>query len=308
MPERNFTPNLTHMNGLRTVVYDAPAVPPELWLSLQTVELESIKARLPQEEWGRAATLVNLGNLAAYRHTRVNLMSLVGKEWNSDQLHRQAQVTVTFDREDPISGILTSNNTSADHLPKWLRPVEYWAKMLVPPGIELPTEPGRMVSHKRHVHVRSAYVMPGVQESLTSGESESPTSEVSGITLVGLYHALGVRHSEQPLAIYPVPDDPADSEMLDLTKAIAAQPTGDSRPNRLPGFRKGSTLQRVQANVGRTRTRIEELVGPEIIAQIPSGRYTKKEGDKALLAQARKEDRELMQEFKKVKDKKPPKK
>ncbi|HTE22220.1 MAG TPA: hypothetical protein VK674_04225 [Candidatus Limnocylindria bacterium] len=301
MPEREPTINVTGMDGLHTVVYDAPAVPAELWRPLQTAHLESIMSDLPRSEWDRAEVIVNRKNLSAYQESRAKPQQLVGAGWNKDQLHRQPQVAVTFAANgDAISGVLTSNNTSATHLKGPLAPIECWTKMLVPPKRELPAPIGRAISHRRYVHFREGYVMPNVQDRV---DTEDGVPQVSGIILAGLYRTLEQRHPAQYVSSHILPDDPADAVMVRTTEAIGAKPEEEDEggPHDLPGYRPDSRLLRVQTGAALALARIERLVGPETITQVPSRRYTTKEAAKDVMAEFRQEQADLKQEFRKYK-------
>ena len=195
MAETIPVPNFNGMDGYKTIVYDTDVVPDYLWQAAQRVQRESLRALLPAAEQARADSLVKMNDFKTYRDTRVDPNQLVGKGWNDDQLFRRPKFTATFDRSNQlVGGVLTADNSSSRlPLPKSLRPAEYWAKMLLRPGISVP-----LLGNRRYVHLREVFTHPDAQENL----EDADTAIVSGIALAGIYYAIAQANHQQLLVAY----------------------------------------------------------------------------------------------------------
>lgn len=255
-PKRKVVANYNNIEGLRTVVYDElESVPRDIWRQLQRVHHESLLAKLPRSDWSRADHLVRITDLRTYMERRVDPNKQAGQDgWNKEQIFRKPLLAVALDGSTQVvGGVLTANNTSGSKgKSDLIWKAEAWAKMLTPPGLELPKVGGRRV-----VHLREAYVQPGLQEAL---DVEDDTTVVSGLTLMGISKSLVRRSPEQWLAGYIVPADPIDSELTDLTWALDMGRTGE-RPNTISGFKEGTSLVRVAARVGHVIQTIVEMPG-----------------------------------------------
>lgn len=270
MAEQGYVTNLNNMGGMRSVLYDAKAVPGEVWRALQLVQRDSIRANLEEEQWDKADRLVRMQDFKTYRKRRVNPNRQRGRDgWNKKQIFRKPLVAVTFDRSNQVvGGVLTANNTSgSDDLPGPLWRAEAWGKMLTPPGRDVPKLGG-----KRYVHLREAYSHPEAQLPL---EVDEGLIVVSGIEVVGAYHSFQERDPRQKATAYRVLGDPADRGMVVLTDALDMQPTG-GRPNTIPGFSEGSTLERVQTEIGHLLGQILLMSGAaEAINGVELARVTR---------------------------------
>ena len=240
-----------NLEGLSSVVYDAAAVPDEVWYGLQNVHHKSLKADLPREEWDRAAKIVKLGELAHYRASRINPGILVGNEWQGDQLFRDPQVTVMYENGEVIGGVTTSINTSGDRLPEPLRPIERHAKMLVPDGWNVP-----LIGDSKYTHIRDVFVHPDLRPE----DDTSDNRAANRVALTGLWQSLQYRHLEQGITAYVLPDDPADRSMVALTQAMGMTGSEGRAGNTLPGYRPDSSVRRVTGTVRTATTRIQTIL------------------------------------------------
>ena len=255
MPETIPVPNFNDMDGYRTIVYDTEVVPDYIWAAAQKVHRESLRARLPTEEQDRADSLVSMNDFKKYRDTRADPNLLVGNGWNDDQLFRRPKFAATFDRSNQlVGGVLTADNSSARlPLPGALRPVEYWTKMLLRPGVPVP-----VVGNRRYDHLREVFTHPDAQERL---ETEDDAAVVSGIALAGIYYSIAEANSKQLLVAYGIPTDPVDAELSHATELMGMSETGYRIPHMLPGYVKEDKLVRVQARVGQVMQGIIDMSG-----------------------------------------------
>jgi hypothetical protein len=247
MAKLEYVINFDGMDDFHTELYDAETIPDEVLFDLQDVQYESLCADLPRSEWSRAAALTKLGDFRSYRRSRVLPQTLVGKEWNDDQLFTKNQIAVVYDGSNQVvGGAITAYNTSASQaVPKELRPAQCWAKMLTPAQLgRLPGIGDKL--NKKYVHLREMYSLPGRQTAL---EHEDNVIEVSGIPLMGLYYALTERQRSQVVIAHTVVGDPADATFIHSTRAIGMQPHGE-RSNTLPGYDSEAKLVDVRAKVG----------------------------------------------------------
>jgi hypothetical protein len=247
---------VANFNGLRelnTTIWDASAVPNEVWDTLQQLHKESIRSHLPREDWDRADLLTRQSDPDVYRASRVNPNSLVGHEFRADQLFRRVMVAITHDTSgEPISAMLTANNASASLLPERLRPAEYWAKMMTPPAINIP-----IIGGKRYVHIRETYTHPDAQKPF---EVPHNILAVGGLSLINLYFSLMQRRPEQPTSAYYASGDPADNELRGLTRILKMHITNES-PMTAKGYDRDSKLVRVQEDVRQLLENIIRLPG-----------------------------------------------
>lgn len=290
MTEMATAVNTNGLDGYRVEVFDTDKIPPEIWREMQLVHHEALKADLPRDEWDRAAALAQLGNLQEYTWSRVNPNILVDDTWNGGQLFRRPQAALALDGSGAVYGaVLTADNTSAStRIPRPLRPLDYFAKMLVPPGAALPTRLGSHFSGKRYVHLREVYAMPNAQPPL---EANPGTHEVSGLIVMSLFHALKTRDDAQTLAAYILPADPADRTLVDTTGALYMYPTENQR-NTLPNYLHEDRVVRVAGRVGVIGEQIKGLLAaaPEALdssraafitkASIEEARQRRKEYDR----------------------------
>jgi hypothetical protein len=245
--------NLNNSQGLETIVWDATAVPDEIWAALQLVHRESIQSRLPQDKWDRAAALTKYDDRRAYRRTRVDPNSLVGQEFNDNQLFSKVLVSVVYDRSNqPVSGVVSANNTSASTLPPQFSQLECWSKMLTPPGLPIPR-----IGNKCYVHIRESYTHPYAQIPL---DVAPDTSVVSALALNALYHSLAYRNKRQPAATNYPAHDLADAQHRELVAAIGMQKTGDS-PRTSPGYDPNDRNVRAQLGVSQIMENIRGIPG-----------------------------------------------
>lgn len=248
--------NLDAINDYLTIVWDAELVPDDIWRDMQQAHYESIKARLPQEEWDRAREITQMGELTAYRQSRVDANRLVGGPTrNPNQLYRAPVVAAIFNGTRQLVGAaITEDNTSASVLPEPLRPLECRAKMLVPPALNVPVIGGR-----RNVAIREAYMHPDAQPS--SIHRIYPGAQVvSGLILAALHLNLSARQVEQPTSLYAVEGDPADQDMLNLARILGMTATG-RQGHRLPGYGPTKDLVRFQSSVGDLIQAIADIPG-----------------------------------------------
>lgn len=252
MSESEPVANFRGLHGFKTVVYDSALVPEDIWVEAQKVHRESLLSRLPSDQSDRADVLVGWGDFNKYKGTRVDPNLLVGNGWNDDQLFRRTKFAAIYDRSSQlVGGVLTADNSSADFLPKPLRPVEYWAKMLIKPGVPLPK-----VGNRRYFHLREAYTRPDVQPELAVDED---TLVVSGIALAGIFYSVKEANERQRMVAYEVPTDPADSELTAITAILGMSTAGYNRSHTLPGYT--DELVRVQAPIRNVVSRILEMSG-----------------------------------------------
>lgn len=271
MAETTPVPNFSDMDGYRTMVYDADVVPDYIWEAAQRVHRESLRALLPRDEQDRADSLVRMDDFKTYRDTRVNPNLLVGNDWNDDQLFRRPKLAITLDRSNQlVGGVLTADNSSARlSLPEPLRPLEYWTKMLIRPGVPIP-----VVGNRRYYHLREVFTHPDAQEKL---ETEDDTVVVSGIALAGIYYSITKANPKQMLVAYEIPADPVDAELTHATQLLGMGETGYRRPHTLPNYAKGDKLVHVQAQVGQIMQGIIELPGAKpAIEGVQASRITRK--------------------------------
>lgn len=271
MAETIPVPNFNDMDGYRTIVYDTEVVPDYIWQAAQKVQRESLKALLPAEEQDRADFLVSMNDFKTYRDTRGDPNLLVGNGWNDDQLFRRPKLAATFDRSNQlVGGVLTADNSSARlPLPKPLRPIEYWAKMLLRPGVPVP-----VIGNRRYDHLREVFTHPDAQERL---ETEDDTAVVSGIALAGIYYSIAQVNPKQLLVAYELPADSVDAELTNATEVMGMSETGYRRPHTLPGYSKEDKLIRVQAQVGQVMQGIMDMPGAKpAIEGMQSSRVTRK--------------------------------
>jgi hypothetical protein len=249
------TPNFKDIDGFTTYVYDAEAVPRDLWEKAQLLQRESYRALLTSEDQSQADELVKLNDIDAYVASRVNPNILVGNGWGDNQLFRSPRFAATFDRSSQLVGVvLTADNTSSSlPLPKPLKSAEYWAKMLIKPGLPVP-----ILGNKRYDHLREVYTHPDLQEKTNEDDQAFVASSVA---LLGIYHSLRDVEPEQMLSAYILPADPVDTELTCVTETIGMSETGYRMPNTLPGYSAEDKLVRVQAQVARVMNRIIEMPG-----------------------------------------------
>jgi hypothetical protein len=229
-----------------TSVYDAAAVPQEVWEGLQDVHHESLKAQLPEERWGEADRLVHLGDPENYINSRVDPNILVGNAFNADQIFRRPLVAVTRDSNgEIIGGVVTADNSSASlPLPSSLRQFEYRAKMALRPGLPVP-----LVGNKRYVHIREVYTHPDLLD---------PNDELIHMaTLSGIYHSLADRRRAQYAAVYVFPRNPIDTELTLVSTRLQMLAAGEQK-HALPSYDREDKLIRARRNVGAILDLIED--------------------------------------------------
>jgi hypothetical protein len=269
MPEARTVINLNNTHGLRVDVWDVKAVPDDIWLALQRVQYESLRSQSPSSEWESIGSIVKMGDFTGYRDTRVNPQLLVGKEWNDDQLFRDPRLAVIYQdgkdvsdqaRPQVIGGVIEELNTSNSikelphpfdnpKLVEIAKATELRAKMYAP--VLTP-----IIGGKKHVHLREAYVHPDAQRPLDVDDA----NVVNGIVLIGTYMALSRRNSKLGLAVYIMPSEPKDQEMVRLTEAMELElPEGEGREHHITGY-EGKMLD-ARSQVGQATAAILERDG-----------------------------------------------
>jgi hypothetical protein len=262
MAEMEPTENIGDLEGFSIAVYDTEVVPEYIWRAAQNVHRESLKALLPAEQQDRADFLVKANDFPAYRASRVDPNLLVGNPWNPDHIFRRPKFAATFDRSNQlVGGVLTADNSSASsRTPQSLRPAEYWAKMLTPPGIPIPA-----IGNRRHVHLREVFTHPELQ---ARPKAKDEIAVVSSIALAGIYYSITEAHDQQPLSAHIFPTDPADAELTDVSVALGMSETGYRNPHTLPGYLESDKLVSVRAQVEQVMKGILEI--PEALSAVDS--------------------------------------
>jgi hypothetical protein len=227
MSQPDLQPDLRDAADLKVVDYEAGLVPYDVWEAAQMITWRTIRNHLGPED-GRADSITRIDDPAGYRASRRDPQSLVGREWNAHQLHRNPRFTGLFDKYNKlVGGVLTAENSSSSlPLPPPLRAVEAWTKYLLPsvlPGI---------TPNRRYVHLREVMVDHGIQTKA----DKCSDADSNGVALIGLYYSLVQRKKDQTLTAYAAPDDPADRELTLLTSAIGMHETARLRDSALPGY------------------------------------------------------------------------
>jgi hypothetical protein len=252
MSEVTVAVNFNNTEGVVTDVMPTGVAEDITLRGLQQVHFESLKASLPKDDWERAQTISRINDFKTWKDIRVNPNRYVGKGSNDNQLFRKSMLVVSRDSSGQvIGGAFTANNTSAHDNPAPIWQAEAWAKMLLPPGLNVP-----IVGNLRAVHLREAYIHPNAQEAL---EVPKETVVVSAITLRSLGRLLAEYDVDQILALYRIPEDPADKDSVDLSDALTMRFTG-SDSVKADGFKIGALQERVVARVGTTRIKIKDLI------------------------------------------------
>lgn len=254
MAEAVSVPNFSDMEGYRTIVYDTDLVPDYIWQAAQKVQREELRSLLPADEQARADEFVQGDDFRAYRDKRDNPNVLVGAPDgnNADQLYRRTLLAVTFDRSNQlVGGALTADNSSARFLPGSLAPIEYWAKMLLRPGVAVP-----LIGNRRYVHLSDVFSHPDAQGELDVSDD---AEVLSGVALNGIYHSLAERNRLQYMVGYNAIEDAADQELTLLSAMLEMKRTDWLRPNSMPKYH-GKKV-RVQRQVGEAMDSIMELPG-----------------------------------------------
>ncbi len=261
MSEKVSKVNFSYSAGLNTVIYPAEEVTDGMWQELQLIHNQSLKARMPANEWERADIITKQNDLKAYSSSRRNPNTLIGNGWSKGQLFSKALVAITYDFTTPISGVLTANNTSSsDRYSNKIQFIESWVKMLSPPSIPIPK-----IGNRRYVHLREAYVHPDYRGGLDVGDN---LNTVSTIALAGVYHSLNLRHEKQKVVAYVIPNDLADEELSQITRLIGMKSTSEEI-NNLNGYNKEAKLVRVQQQVSEVMHNIIMIPDvKEIISRI----------------------------------------
>lgn len=274
-------PNFEAAAGLHTVIWDARALEPEQWNRLHELHALAIAQLMPDD----SQTAVKIaGDPVHYRDTRVDPNMLRGHGFREHQLYTAPHAAVTYDQNNqPIGIVVTVNNSSASRrLPDPLKPAEYWAKMLTPPGLPLP-----LVGGKRYVHLREADAdaqwRPDTMANLADPEI------AIALTLTGLHHTLMARHPRQALSVHLVSDHPADTTMTSVVGLLKMQEK-DRSPNRLPNF-AGSEVVSYELPVAQVMQNIEDMPGArDAFAASKIERITVRSALQKALAERRKID------------------
>lgn len=222
--------------NVSTEVYDASAVNEDLWGQIYDMHLASLQKLVGSE---RAIEIVGQDR-QRYVNTRVDPEILVRDGLWNPGLFRDVTVAVTTIEDEVnvgsrrlVNSVITANNAS----PPLAR-----IKMWTPPSMRLPKIGGR-----RYVHLR---------ESVTDREFFGE-KVVSGISLAGLYFALGERHDRQIVASYDFPGDPADLELTQLRRLIGFDKEASS--GSISGFEGG--MVRATKTVREVKEQILAIYG-----------------------------------------------
>jgi hypothetical protein len=253
-------------SGLYTQVWDAPAVPDYLWREAQAVHHQDLLAELRHHNLHQATETVHIGDLPAYRDSRVDPNILVGAEFRDHQLFRRPTLALTFDNANKIvGGVYMAENTSStlsrfsisDYLQgdliEKVFDLEMKVKMAIPPRLNIP-----LLGRKIYPHLREIYTNPYSQEALNLGDDEPV---VSAIALLGVYHSLLFKDVHQTVAGYQYPDEPIDRGNINTQNALGMKlDEGEPKPNK-------AGIYQIRATTG-VKAIVESLVENERMAEL----------------------------------------
>ncbi len=267
MSEVDYVANLNNMDGIFTVIYDAAAVPEDVFHDVQLVHLESIKADLPKEQWPRVPGLVRLGDLETYMDRRVNPAHQAGKDgWHEEQIFEDPTLAVTFDRNGLVIGaehvVLNTSGPKGWPKPAWLAVAK--AKMIAPPWTP-------KLGGKKHIKITEAFTHPNAQTSI---DAEEGIVVVGGINLAATYFSVRERDQRLGTASYVQLEDAADTTMINLTEALGMSPTVWD-PKTVSGSNEDDPPTRVAAPARVVMGRSAGLLGVEVIRNFDVSRVTK---------------------------------
>lgn len=252
-----YTPTFENVAGLSVVSVPAREVPRGLWAAFQAAERELVRRQIaaalpagvePGEaaaQLYRATEITSHGDAAEFarRQRFANSYRGIGGT-NRRQLYHDPRTTLVFDTHNDsalAAAIATVRNTSpspsVQQLPEAVGNVEQWLKMHAAPWVP------RLGGHRYEKVTDVVFV-------------DEPAA-----ALAGLRHALDRRPRADQVALYHVPNDPADEEMGWVVDTVGLRLQNTTIKSGMAGYPDGTSLGRYTAPIGSVIDQIDAYPG-----------------------------------------------